>query len=65
MFWDFDVSASLFLNKSANTNENNASAITIIKKSPRCLILFKTAICHLNLWKYSARKYHFMFNNES
>ena len=48
IFCDLEVSASLFLNKSANTKENSANAIINIKNSERCLILFKTAICKLN-----------------
>ena len=45
------------------TNENNASAITIIKKIDRCLILFNTAMKLLskNL-KYSGRNYQFNLN---
>jgi len=46
-FCDLLVKAPLFLNKSARTKENNASAITNIRNSERCLILFKTAICVL------------------
>jgi hypothetical protein len=42
--WDLLEKPSVFLNKSAKTNENNAIAITITRKSPRCLILFKIAI---------------------
>jgi len=44
-------------------NENNARAITIIKKIDRCLILFNTAMKLLskNL-KYSGRNYQFNLN---
>ncbi|PLB17575.1 MAG: hypothetical protein TRG1_3589 [Flavobacteriaceae bacterium FS1-H7996/R] len=43
-FWGPDENALPLLNKSANTKANNANAMTMIKNSERCLILFKTAI---------------------
>jgi hypothetical protein len=44
MFCSVVEKPSLFLKRSANTNENNAIAITSIKINDLCLILFNIAI---------------------